>query len=91
MKIKPGIFGAVQGSESKKERVSASQEESSVPQDGVSLSQDGSFIQLLRQAAEGKEPLRSELVERAKEDLASGLLGSKEDYEQAINALLSEL
>ena len=91
MKIKPGIFGTVQGTESKKDRASAPQESASAPKDGVSLSQDGSFIQVLRQAAKGQEPLRSELVDQAKQDLSSGLLGSAEDYEQAINALFLEL
>jgi anti-sigma28 factor (negative regulator of flagellin synthesis) len=93
MKIKSGIFGTVQGTESKKDRVSNSktEESSAAPKDGVSLSQDGSFIQVLRQAAQGQEPLRTELVEQAKQDLEKGILGSAEDYEQAINALLQEL
>lgn len=92
MKIKPGIFGTVQGTENKKERSVAKTDGSpEAPKDGVSLSEDGSFMQVLRQAAQGQEPLRSELVEQAKQDLANGLLGSKEDYEQAINALLQEL
>ena len=93
MKIKSGIFGTVQGTEGKKERTSVSKSDSSseVPKDGVSLSEDGSFIQVLRQAAQGQEPLRSELVEQAKQDLESGLLGTQKDYEQAINALMQEL
>ena len=93
MKIKPGTFGAIQTTDSKKGRSSASGAEDSgaAPKDGVSLSESGSFIQVLRQAAQGQEPLRSELVEQAKQDLESGLLGTKEEYEQAINALLQEL
>ena len=93
MKIKAGAFGTVHGTETKKGRISATNSEgtSSAPKDGVSLSEDGSFIQLLRQAAEGKEPLRADLVEEAKQDLANGLLGTKEDYEQTINALFQEL
>lgn len=93
MKIKAGVFGTIQGTETKKGRTSVSNSEgmSSAPKDGVSLSEDGAFIQLLRQAAEGKEPLRADLVAQAKQDLANGLLGTKEDYEQTINSLFQEL
>ena len=42
-------------------------------------------------AAKGQEPARAELVEQAKSDIANGLLGTEEDMEQAINALLQEL
>jgi hypothetical protein len=93
MKIKAGAFGTIHGTESKKARTSAPNSEGTptAPKDGVSLSEDGAFIQVLRQAAQGKEPLRSDLVEQAKQDLANNLLGSKEDYEQAINSLFLEL
>ena len=58
---------------------------------GVQLSEDSALIQAFREAAKGQEPARAELVEQAKSDIANGLLGTDEDMEQAINALLQEL
>jgi anti-sigma28 factor (negative regulator of flagellin synthesis) len=59
--------------------------------DGVSLSEQTSFIQILKDVAKGEEPVSADLIEQAKIDIANGSLGSKEDYEQTINALLREL
>ena len=59
---------------------------------GVQLVKDSALIQTFRETAKGQEPARAEtFVEKAKSDLANGLLGSDEDIEQAINALLQEL
>ena len=58
---------------------------------GVQLSEDSALIQTFREAAKGQEPARAALVEQAKSDIANGLLGTEEDMEQAINALLQEL
>jgi anti-sigma28 factor (negative regulator of flagellin synthesis) len=59
--------------------------------DGISLSEQTSFIQILKDVAKGEEPVSADLIEQAKIDIANGSLGSKEDYEQTINALLREL
>ena len=94
MKIKNGLQGVVKVSGSSGARVSGDSSEASSAteeSDGVSLSEQTSFIQVLKEAARGQEPIRSELIEQAKVDLANGVLGSKEDYEQAINAILREL
>ncbi len=58
----------------------------------VQLSDTASFVQELKESAEllSPEAVRPEVVEQAKRDIKEGKLGSKEDYEQTINALLSE-
>ena len=58
----------------------------------VQLSDSASFVQDLKEAAEQLSPesVRPEVVEQAKRDIKEGKLGSKDDYEQTINALLSE-
>ena len=58
----------------------------------VELSESASFVQGLREAAEGVNPqeVRMDVVESSREDVRKGLLGSVEDYEQAISALLIE-
>ena len=58
----------------------------------VQLSDTASFVQDLKESAEQLSPdsVRPEVVEQAKRDIKEGKLGSKEDYEQAINALLLE-
>ena len=94
MKIKNSLQGVGRISNSNSSRSSDSSSENPVvsdSSDGVSISEQTSFIQALRVAAKGQEPLRSELIEQARIDIANGTLGSKEDYEQTINALLREL
>ena len=93
MKIKTGLFGTIHNVDSKKDssKTSVGSSPQNEKSDGVSLSVEGAFIQTLRQAAKGEEPLRSDLIEQAKQDLANGLLGTEEDFEQAVNALLQEL
>ena len=58
----------------------------------VDLSESASFVQSLRSTAEGTDPdeVRSDVVEQSKADIRDGKLGSKEDYEQSITALLME-
>ena len=58
----------------------------------VQLSDTAGFVQELKEAAEQIDPeeVRPEVVEKAKRDIKEGRLGSNEDYEQAINALISE-
>ncbi|MEC7986830.1 MAG: hypothetical protein VX278_16800 [Myxococcota bacterium] len=58
----------------------------------VQLSETASFVQELKEAAEQLSPeaIRPEVIEQARRDIKEGKLGSEEDYEQAVNALLSE-
>ena len=94
MKIKSGFLGTrVVNSNDEKVKAPAKSpsSESAGSYFGLHLSEDSALIQTFREAAKGQEPARSELVEQAKSDLANGLLGTDEDMEQAINALLQEL
>ena len=65
---------------------------SSSLQEEVQLSESASFVQNLRATAEKMDPeeVRGEVVEQAKSDIRDGKLGSQQDYEQTINALLME-
>ena len=76
----------------KKREVDAGQQGVSSSSSHVELSDSAGFVQALKEAAEQVEPqsVRHEVVEQAKRDIREGKLGSKEDYEQAINALFSE-
>ncbi len=95
MKIKAGVLGTRVVSNTDEKDVKASAKSTSSESAGsflgVQLSQDSALIQTFREAAKGQEPARAGLVEQAKSDLANGLLGTPEDMEQAINALLQEL
>jgi hypothetical protein len=96
MKIKSGILGTRQIVDSKedRERIVRSKGASgsgSSDVSGVQISSDSALVQSFREAARGQEPVSAELVEQAKLDLSKGLLGSEEDIEQAITALLQEL
>ena len=96
MKIKSGILGTRQVIDSKEDRERVVRSKGSVGSEesdssGVQLSSDSALIQSFREAARGQEPVSAQLVEQAKNDLAQGLLGSEEDFEQAITALLQEL
>ena len=95
MKIKAGFLGTRVVSNSDEKDVKAAgkpaSSESAGSFLGVQLSEDSALIQTFREAAKGQEPARAELVEQAKSDLANGLLGTDEDMEQAINALMQEL
>ena len=76
----------------KKRDVAATTSSVSTESSRVQLSDTAGFVQDLKEAAEQLSPegVRPEVVEQAKRDIKEGKLGSKEDYEQAINALLSE-
>ena len=96
MKIKAGFLGTrvvVDSKDDKDAKATAktASADSSGSFLGVQLSEDSALIQTFREAAKGQEPARAELVEQAKSDIANGLLGTEEDMEQAINALLQEL
>ena len=45
----------------------------------------------MREAAQNAPEVRSDLVQQAKQDIANGQLGTIDDYERAISALLMEL
>ena len=95
MKIKSGFLGTRVVNNNDENDIKApaksSSSESAGSFLGVQLSEDSALIQTFREAAKGQEPARAGLVEQAKSDLAKGLLGTDEDMEQAINALLQEL
>ncbi len=97
MKIKSGFFGTRPVVESKETKDATDTKSdtastsSPISDSGVQLSEDSALIQTLREAAKGQEPSRTELIQQAKEDIANGLLGSEEDFQQAITALLQEL
>ncbi|MEC8380779.1 MAG: flagellar biosynthesis anti-sigma factor FlgM [Myxococcota bacterium] len=57
----------------------------------VQLSSEASFAQAMREAAQNAPEVRSDLVQQAKQDIANGQLGTIDDYERAISALLMEL
>lgn len=75
----------------KKSASASSLGKSAAPEAGVSLSENASFIQSIRDSAILEPAVRSDMVEQAKNDVASGELGSPKDYDQAITALLMEL
>ena len=58
----------------------------------VELSDSADFVQNLREIAEGTDTqaVRMDVVEASREDLRRGLLGTDEDYEQTIAALILE-
>ena len=96
MKIKAGFLGTrvVVDNKDDKDAKAASKSASTDSSGsflGVQLSEDSALIQTFREAAKGQEPARAALVEQAKSDIANGLLGTEEEMEQAINALLQEL
>jgi hypothetical protein len=79
-------------SKNSKKKSQSSESSSAVETTHVELSESASFVQGLREAAEGVDPqeVRMDVVEASREDVRKGLLGSDEDYEQAISALLIE-
>jgi|GEM_PF-2571257 len=96
MKIKTGFLGTHHVVDTKDDKAAkvgskSTSGSSNTPFLGIQLSDDSALIQTFREAAQGQEPARAELVEKAKADIANGLLGSEEDMQQAITALLQEL
>ena len=57
----------------------------------VQLSSEASFAQSMREAVQNAPEVRSDMVQQAKQDMANGQLGTIDDYERAISALLMEL
>ena len=75
-----------------KKKAVQSTESQSTATSQVELSESAGFVQGLRDVAEGINPqeVRQDVVDASREDLRKGLLGSEQDYEQTINALLTE-
>ena len=57
----------------------------------VSVSDSASFMSALKDAAQQIPDIRPEVVAEAKDDVATGSVGTPEDYDRAISALLQEL
>jgi hypothetical protein len=64
---------------------------SSVGQDRVSLSSDATFLSNIQDAMSQLEDVRPGIVEQTRADLAAGRVGTEEDLQRAIDALLMEL
>jgi hypothetical protein len=62
-----------------------------VTQDQVSISGKARFLSELREASGSMTDIRTDVVDKARHDVASGLLGTEADYDSAIEALLMEL
>ena len=67
------------------------EEKSSVQRESVQLSGEAQWMQELKAAVEDIPEVRVDEVERARKDIASGELGSAEDFENAVNALMHEI
>ena len=79
-------------SKNSKKKVASSEYSSGEETTHVELSESADFVQNLKEAAELIDPqaVRMDVVEASREDVRQGRLGSEEDYEQAITALLLE-
>ena len=66
-------------------------QKSSVQQESVQLSGEAQWMQELKTAIEDIPEVRVDEVARARQDIASGDLGSEEDFENAVNALMHEI
>jgi anti-sigma28 factor (negative regulator of flagellin synthesis) len=66
-------------------------QKSTVQQGSVQLSGEAQWMQELKTAIEDIPEVRVDEVARARQDIASGELGSEEDFENAVNALMHEI
>ena len=67
------------------------EEKSSVQRESVQLSGEAQWMQELKTAIEDIPEVRVDEVARARQDIASGDLGSEEDFENTVNALMHEI
>ena len=65
--------------------------ESGSKSDSVRLSGEAQWLQDLKEAIESIPDVRVDEVARARQDIASGNLGTESDLENAVNALLHEI
>jgi len=59
--------------------------------DQVSLSGTAQFLSSLRASAKDMPEVRNEIIDAARADIEAGRLGTEEDYERAVDALLMGL
>ena len=59
--------------------------------DQVSLSGPAQFLSSLRAAAKDMPEVRNEIIDAARADIEAGRMGTEEDYERAVDALLMGL
>ena len=59
--------------------------------DSVRLSGEALWLQDLKEAIESIPQVRVDAVDRARQDIANGSLGSDEDLDNTVNALLHEI
>ena len=64
---------------------------SSVQNESVQLSGEAQWLQELKGAIEDIPEVRVDEVARARQDIAQGELGSKEDLDNTVNALMHEI
>ena len=64
---------------------------SAVGRDQVSLSSDASFLTDLRGAMSQLGDIRSDVVEQTRAEVEAGQIGTEDDFQHAIDALLMEL
>ena len=90
IKVSPST-SSISASKSKAGQLSSPETSRKSGKSGVNLSNSANFIQSLKDASQEFTSIRQELVDEARADIESGSLGSEQDYEQAITALLMEL
>ena len=66
-------------------------QKSSVQNQTVQLSGEAQWVAELKGAIGDIPEVRSDEVSRARQDIAQGELGSKEDFDNAVNALMHEI
>ena len=66
-------------------------QKSSVQNETVQISGEGQWMSELKSAFENIPEVRTDEVDRARKDIASGALGSDEDFDNAVNALMHEI
>ena len=66
-------------------------QKSSVQTQTVQISGEGQWMSELKGAIADIPEVRADEVKRARQDIASGELGSEEDFENAVNALMHEI
>ena len=57
--------------------------------DSVQLSDSARWVQDLQESTAGQDEVRLDMVEQAKADIASGSLGSDDDLNAAVDAILA--
>ena len=66
-------------------------QKSSVQNETVQISGEGQWMSELKGAFQDIPEVRTDEVNRARQDIANGTLGSEEDFDNAVNALMHEI